>query len=110
MKAIKCVLVDVNKGFRIDGNRLRDAGDVYTYRPDKPPKIENGYLVKHANGYTEFLTEDQLKECVFFPDVEAGKELSQFKIIDSSKEKVNRAHKGAVCVFSISTKKKESSD
>lgn len=58
MKAIFYKIVDVRKGFRKDGRRVYEEGSVFSMRPEFPPKIEHGYIIKHPNGYEEFIPQE----------------------------------------------------
>lgn len=56
------VTVKVERGYRVDGRKIKYDGDVFSYRADKKPSIDHGFIVEHSNGYIEYLPDRNIIE------------------------------------------------
>lgn len=54
------VFVDVERGYRVNGTKVKYEYQTFTYRSDEKPDIDHGFIVEHDNGYVEYLPDSNI--------------------------------------------------
>ena len=68
MKQGMMVMVEVERGYRVDGKKVKYNWTTFSYRTNQKPIIEHGFIVEHNNGYVEFLPDANIREIEPLPE------------------------------------------
>ena len=75
MKTNMAVFVDVERGYRVNGTKIKYEYQTFTYRSDEKLDFDHGFIVEHDNGYVEYLPDSNIVKIEPAPEALGNNEI-----------------------------------